>query len=185
METEIRLNEQRTVEVTLDLCFVVPDEHFDKLRILSYRYCDIALVCFDLSDIDTFKHLSTQWKPELDHHCPDVMRILVGLKCDLEIDARWLNNNDILVYGYIHSLNYLDLHIVSDIIEIILDYFPSRKNMDVAAEMTNGNYVKYMEVSSLKRINIEEVFTTAIVEFLNAKHNANGIDHTGCNCIML
>ena len=168
---DIRISQEETYTVTLDLWNIPPHEEFERIRFLGYRNTDIFLVCFDLSNMQSFKHLSERWRPELDHYCKDATKILVGLKSELEIDSEWMDNNDILVYGYINSLDHLGLHIINDIIRIILSYFASTKDVDIGNEMTNGNYAKYMEVSSLKKRNVEEVFTNAVIEFLAPEYN--------------
>ena len=171
VEKNIKISQEEIVTITLDLWNIPPEDEFERLRNLGYHDANILLVCFDLSNIASFKNLSERWRPELDHYCKDATKILVGLKSDLEIDSEWLDNNDILVYGYIHSLDYLGLHIINDITLIILSYFANTKDLDILKEMTDGNYAKYMEVSSLKKRNVEEVFTNAVIEFLAPEYN--------------
>ena len=71
--------------------------------------------------------------------------------------------------------------------QMILSYFGnSNKADDLDKEMRNGGYLKYMEVSALKYINVEEIFTAAIIEFLNGdKDEFPATGFCECCCIML
>jgi len=62
-------------------------EDYDRLRPLSYPQTDVFLVAFDVSSRASFDNVRTRWKPEIDHHCPDAARLLVGLKTDRRMSA--------------------------------------------------------------------------------------------------
>ena len=41
------------------------------------------LVCFSVVSPTSFENVANKWAPEINHHCPDVPKILVGTKLDL------------------------------------------------------------------------------------------------------
>jgi small GTP-binding protein len=56
---------------------------YDRLRPLSYPQTDIFLVCFSVSNRDSFDSVAEKWVPEISHHTPDAKWVLVGTKSDL------------------------------------------------------------------------------------------------------
>ncbi|XP_048237534.1 rho-related protein racA-like [Haliotis rufescens] len=58
-------------------------EDYDRLRPLSYPQADVFLVCFDVTNRDSFKNIRKKWYPEVDLHCPYKARVIVGCKTDL------------------------------------------------------------------------------------------------------
>lgn len=70
-------------EISLDLWDTAGQEEFDRLRHLAYRETDIFLLCFSVVEQSSFHNLKTRWLPEVQHHSPEALIILVGLKCDL------------------------------------------------------------------------------------------------------
>ncbi|KAF4947584.1 hypothetical protein FGADI_10315 [Fusarium gaditjirri] len=61
-------------------------EDYDRLRPLSYRDTDVVLVCFSIASPDSLDNVVEKWTPEMEHHMPNVPRLLVGLKKDLRKD---------------------------------------------------------------------------------------------------
>jgi small GTP-binding protein len=59
-------------------------QDYDRLRPLSYPSTDVFVVCFGISARDSFENVGFLWMPELEHHCPGVPRLLVGIKSDLK-----------------------------------------------------------------------------------------------------
>merc|ERR1712113_345711 len=59
-------------------------EQFDRLRILAYRNTDVFLLCFSVVSLSSFQNLESKWVPEIKHHAPEALIILVGTKSDLE-----------------------------------------------------------------------------------------------------
>ena len=62
-------------------------ERGDMLRVLSYQHADTILLCFSVVDPKSFEHVTSNWVPEVRHHCPEVPIFLVGTKIDLREDA--------------------------------------------------------------------------------------------------
>eukprot|EP01083_Nonionella_stella_P233787 823361_1 len=75
-----------TNSISLDLWDTAGQEEFDRLRHLAYRETDIYLLCFSVVESSSFRNLKTRWLPEVQHHSPEAMLVLVGLKCDLRDD---------------------------------------------------------------------------------------------------
>jgi len=69
--------------VNLALWDTAGQEEYDRLRPLSYPQTDVFLVCFAVTNKDSFNNVKSQWIPEIRHHCPNVPFILVGTKSDL------------------------------------------------------------------------------------------------------
>ena len=59
-------------------------EEYDRLRPLSYPGTDIVLICFSYDIPDSLENVKERWLPEIDHHCENSIKILVGLKKDLQ-----------------------------------------------------------------------------------------------------
>lgn len=72
--------------VTLGLFDTASNEDYDRLRPLSYPQTDVFLICFSLVDSGSLENVSVKWYPEVRHHCPDALIILVGTKLDLRDD---------------------------------------------------------------------------------------------------
>lgn len=64
-------------------------EDYDRLRMLSYKQCDIFLVCFSAVDRDSLESVASHWVPELTHYLPGTPFILVATKADLRNDGSY------------------------------------------------------------------------------------------------
>eukprot|EP00483_Globobulimina_turgida_P010665 UN10686 len=150
--------------ISLDLWDTAGQEEFDRLRHLAYRESDIYLVCFSVVEETSFFNLQSRWLPEVQHHkSPEALIGLIGLKCDLRDDETVLN-----------KLKESGKSPVSP--ETIEDY---RKSIGAAF---------YVETSSLKKINIEKAFETAVTQFLNPPDPGNsGKKNTSneCSCVII
>lgn len=68
---------------------VLGQEDYARLRPLSYPNTHIVLICFSVSNPDSFASVTRvqdSWAAEVRHFCPDVPYILVGCKIDLRHD---------------------------------------------------------------------------------------------------
>lgn len=61
-------------------------EHYARLRPLSYRAADVVLIAFALNDRESLSSVVNIWLPEVHEYCPRVPIILVGTKSDLRED---------------------------------------------------------------------------------------------------
>ena len=57
------------------------DDH-NAQRPLSYPGTDFFLVCFSVTDRQSFERVRTAWYPEIQRHNPDTLFLLVGTKAD-------------------------------------------------------------------------------------------------------
>ncbi|KAL7715675.1 small monomeric GTPase [Entamoeba marina] len=73
--------EERTI--SLGLWDTAGQEEFDSLRPLSYPGTDIFLLCFCVMYEPSFVNLKDKWQPEVLHHCPQALLMMVGTKMDL------------------------------------------------------------------------------------------------------
>jgi len=67
-------------------------EEYSLLRALSYPETDIFLLCFSVVSPSSFENIRTKWYPEIQHHCPEAKKILVGTKIDLRNDKKTLDD---------------------------------------------------------------------------------------------
>lgn len=119
--------------VELGLWDTAGQSDYDRLRPLSYPQTDVFLICFSLTNPDSYKNVQRKWYPEVRHHCPKVPIVLVGTKSDLRDDE-----------DYIRDLNLKDITPVS-----------SEQGLQLMKQI---NAVKYMECSSLTGRGIKQVF---------------------------
>jgi small GTP-binding protein len=61
-------------------------DDYDRLRPLSYPQTDLFLVCFSVTNRDSFDSVSQKWIPEISHHLPEAKWVLVGTKSDLRTE---------------------------------------------------------------------------------------------------
>ena len=75
---EIQVSSTETVK--LGLWDTAGGEDYGRLRPLSYPNTCVFLLCFSFDYPSSFENTETKWIPELNHHCPDVPVLLVGMK---------------------------------------------------------------------------------------------------------
>uniref|UniRef100_A0A6A7FUE7 Cell division control protein 42 n=1 Tax=Hirondellea gigas TaxID=1518452 RepID=A0A6A7FUE7_9CRUS len=86
--------------VSLEIWDTAGQSDYDRLRPLSYPQTDVFLICFDVSNVNSFQHVKTKWFPEVQRHSPGVPVIMVGTKSDLrdnpEVDSnvKFVNSQD-------------------------------------------------------------------------------------------
>ncbi|KAJ1722637.1 Rho GTPase protein rac1 [Coemansia erecta] len=123
--------------INLGLWDTAGQEDYDRLRPLSYPQTDVFLMCFSLVSPPSFENVRTKWRPELQHHAPNVPIILVGTKLDLREDKDTilkLNNT---------RMRPIDFSMGSN----------------TAREL---GFVKYLECSALTQKGLKNVFDEAI-----------------------
>jgi len=84
-------------KVSLDLWDTAGQEELDRIRYLSYRDTHIVLLCFSVVSMSSFENISQKWIPEIKHHAPEALLLLVGLKSDLRQQAQELNTPSVPV----------------------------------------------------------------------------------------
>ena len=76
--------------ISLGLWDTSATQDFDRLRPLSYKDTDVFVVCYSIVSPTSLENVRIKWIPEIRHHCPDAPLLLVGTKCDLRQDKRFL-----------------------------------------------------------------------------------------------
>lgn len=79
--TEIKADNGKIVQ--LALWDTAGQEDYDRLRPLSYPDSNVILICFSIDNLASLENAKQKWAIEVDHYCPNVPKILVGLKADL------------------------------------------------------------------------------------------------------
>jgi len=82
IEKAVKLNGELQT-ISIDLWDTAGQEEFDRLRILAYPGTNVFLLCFCVVEPISFKNLAQKWVPEIKHHEPDGLIVLVGTKSDL------------------------------------------------------------------------------------------------------
>eukprot|EP01084_Bolivina_argentea_P255732 430262_1 len=161
---------------------------YDRLRPLSYPLTDVFLVCFSTVSRTSFENVTNKWIPEIQKHCPNAIYLLVGCKCDLEIDILLaqptlfdvynIEDVRILVSKWIRSL-CLNLNIPQVIKQTIMEfmrlqasdkwYMQSSKVFEIEGHYlaTQIGAVEYKQCSALTQQGLKDVFNTAARAALN------------------
>jgi len=81
---ELETTKRKVERVKLHLCDTAGQERFGTLTSSLYRMVSGVLICYDITDNDSFAQVNT-WRTEVITYAPkDVLITLVGLKADLE-----------------------------------------------------------------------------------------------------
>ena len=167
----------KEMDITLDLWDTAGQSQYDRIRHLSYRHVDIFLLCFSCVERSSLQNIQSKWYPEVQHHSPDSIKILVGTKCDLK---EKFYDHELLVYGYINQLEFeQDLNILDDVIDIILMYERGKQSLydqnivnryntenpitmeDIEDIKSCTSSIDYVETSALTGHNIDKLFEIA------------------------
>ncbi|KAG9245388.1 P-loop containing nucleoside triphosphate hydrolase protein [Calycina marina] len=111
-------------------------EEYDRLRPLSYPSTDLIFVCFAIDCPNSLENVVDKWWPEVQHFCPNVPLLLIGLKSDLR-----------------HKRTCIDLLKTQGLTPVT-----AAQGKDIARMMKAG----YMECSSKEYVGVEEIFVNAI-----------------------
>ena len=172
-------------------------EEYDRLRPLSYPKTDIFLICFDIANPESFENISTKWVPEMMHHCPEALMLIVGCKKDLR-DNQIFNTPqqaNTFIFGYARkNINHDkrgNISLPFDICKIIEGYVQHGyiENFEkfVEDEEVNelckrlGRDVQYVSCSAKELKGLEQVFETAIDCVLH--YVPRKVGKKGCNLL--
>lgn len=79
--------------IKLGLWDTAGQAEYDRLRPLSYPQTEVFLCCFSVVSPDSFQNVKDKWIPEILHHSPKgILIILVGTKDDLRDDPHVLDD---------------------------------------------------------------------------------------------
>ena len=56
---------------------------FQSVRPLAYIGADVFMLCFDVTNRQSFYNITESWLPEVQSFQPNIPAVLVGTKCDL------------------------------------------------------------------------------------------------------
>jgi len=121
--------------ILLHLWDTAGQEDYDRLRPLSYPGTDVILLCFSTISKASYNSIQEKWWPEVHHYIPTAPHILVGTK----VDCREAQEPDPNLGKF--------------------DPITTEMGEDMAKQI---GAIKYIEVSSRTRFNLDEVFKQAV-----------------------
>ncbi len=130
--------------VLVNLWDTAGQEEYDRLRVMSYPQPDVFILCFSVVCPKSFSNVRSKWLPEVRHHCPTACVLLVGTKRDLREDLQTLQ-----------------------CLEREGEVAVRRADAERLAKEMGA--VGYIECSSMRRVNLAEVFEVAIKACLRQK----------------
>ncbi|CCE72885.1 Piso0_000487 [Millerozyma farinosa CBS 7064] len=129
--------------VKLGLWDTAGQAEYDRLRPLSYPQTQIFLCCFSVIDPYSFENVKIKWIPEIYHHSPkDILILLIGTKIDMRDD----------------------LHLLDDLAEKNMKPISMKQGESLAKEV---GAIRYMECSAATQVGVTEVFEYTIRAVLN------------------
>lgn len=143
--------------IKLGLWDTAGQAEYDRLRPLSYPQTEIFLCCFSVISPDSFYNVKSKWIPEILHHSPkDILILLIGTKTDLRDD----------------------LHVLDELAEKNTKPISVDQGIKLAKEL---GAIQYLECSAASQVGVKEIFDYAIRAVLdppNLKEN-DEIDTVG------
>eukprot|EP01094_Clydonella_sp_ATCC50884_P005631 TRINITY_DN1456_c0_g1_i3.p1 TRINITY_DN1456_c0_g1~~TRINITY_DN1456_c0_g1_i3.p1 ORF type:complete len:195 (+),score=78.70 TRINITY_DN1456_c0_g1_i3:525-1109(+) len=140
-------------DINFSLWDTAGQEGYARIRTLSYPKTDIFLMCFSVVDRISFSNVQNRWLPEVDHHCPGVLSLLIGLKTDLRNDP--------------------------DTQAELKRQGTTAVTKEEAEEYAKSlNLAAYLECSALTRDGLEEIFQSALIRVMKRKYGSGGGEST-------
>lgn len=136
-------------DINFSLWDTAGQEGYARIRTLSYPKTDVFLLCFSVVDRTSYSNVKNRWIPEVEHHCPGSLTLLIGLKTDLREDA-----------GTLADLKKQGLAPVT-----------TEEAKEYAKEL---HVSEYLECSALTREGLEEIFQSALIKVMKRKYGAGG-----------
>ncbi|XP_057311900.1 ras-related C3 botulinum toxin substrate 1-like [Hydractinia symbiolongicarpus] len=99
-----------TINVMEPLRGTGTEEH-DRKKRMCYPNTDVFLICFSLSNRESYEHVRTKWHPEVKLHRPTAAIILVGTKLDKEYlirDQLFTTEDGLQLAKEIGAVKYLE-----------------------------------------------------------------------------
>ncbi|KAI8322944.1 GTP-binding protein, rho subfamily [Martensiomyces pterosporus] len=151
--------EVRGHPVELSLWDTAGQEEFDRLRMMCYPGVNIVLLCFSVDSPDSLENAYEKWFREATKQAKGAPIILVALKTDLRADQSTIEH--LARFGQA-PVTYA-------------------QGQAVAKRM---NAAKYVECSSIRNLNIRQVFETAANLAVSPEDLPNAKPESGC-CVIL
>ncbi|NXI35471.1 RHOF protein, partial [Galbula dea] len=145
--------------VKLHLWDTAGQEDYDRLRPLSYSDANVVLICFDVTNPNSYNNILTKWYPEVNHFCKGVPVLLVGCKTDLRQDQEVL---DKLKEGRLEPI--------------------SRQQAKAMARQVRA--VSYLECSARYQENLGDVFAKACSAAFSAARHRQRRRRTRRGCVL-
>ena len=148
--------------INLQLWDTAGQEDYKRLRPLAYPDTDVFILT--LVSLTSFENVENFWLPEIKERCPNTPFILVGLKSDLRDDFEQ-NADELKSKGFAP--------------------IASSKGKELKEKI---NASAYIECSSLKQINLKEVFDSALKVALrpqNIESISDAERNEGACCLLL
>ncbi|KAJ1958855.1 Ras-like GTP-binding protein rho1 [Linderina pennispora] len=146
--------------VELSLWDTAGQEEFDRLRLLCYPGVDAVIICFSVDSPDSLENVTTKWYVEACKQAPRVPIVVVALKADLKTDPSIVA----------HLARYNQTPVTYE------------QGRDTAAKIGAAAFV---ECSSIRNLNVKEVFETAAAATLETKEVAPPTTASDGCCIIL
>ena len=124
-----------TVNIEISLCDTIAQEEYEKLRVLSYPETDLFLLCFDVSNLDSFWKVYDYWIHEIRNFSTTIPTLLIACKTDLRRDTNTVQR-------------LKEQHFLS----------PITHSMGEALAKT-CHCLSYLETSSLDKCGLEDLIT--------------------------
>lgn len=93
--------------VKLQLWDSAGQERFRALSSAYYRGAHGVGIVFDVTDEATFQCIEPEWFDEVDRHCPSIVRVLIGNKCDME-EEREVSAEEAMSLADRHGMKYIE-----------------------------------------------------------------------------
>jgi len=74
-------------DFSLTLWDTAGQEDYERLRPLSYPNTDCFILCYSISNRNSFENIKSKWSPEIRHFSNHTPIILVGTKLDLRVQG--------------------------------------------------------------------------------------------------
>lgn len=144
--------------IKLGLWDTAGQSEYDRLRPLSYPQTEIFLCCFSVISPSSFSNVTSKWIPEIYHHCPkDIAILLVGTKTDLRDEP----------------------HVLDDLHEKNLKPISYEQGVKLAKDL---GAVAYLECSAATQVGVKEIFDFAIRAVLEpAKEDTKVVESGNVN----
>ncbi|NXQ82548.1 RHOF protein, partial [Nyctibius grandis] len=134
-------------------------EDYDRLRPLSYSDANVVLICFDVTNPNSYDNILTKWYPEVNHFCKGVPVLLVGCKTDLRRDRSVLRK---LQEGRLEPISY----------------------QQAKAMARQVHAVSYLECSAKHQENVEDIFAEACGAALRAARRSQRRRRPKRDCVL-
>ncbi|KAF1519079.1 Rho-related GTP-binding protein RhoF, partial [Eudyptes sclateri] len=172
--------------VKIHLWDTAGQEDYDRLRPLSYSDANVVLICFDVTNPNSYNNILTKWYPEVTHFCKGVPVLLVGCKTDLRRDREVLRK---LQEGRLELVSYQQASATpSD----GPGMHPSTGRWGSRGPRGGGgeamarqvHAVSYLECSARYQENVGDIFAKACSAALSAAHRSQRRRRPRRGCVL-